>query len=63
MVTYKIKSKENSMWELSTATDRKSPIWYYMKYLSDLEIWMKPDLPPGMAPWINDSDKREYDEI
>jgi hypothetical protein len=55
-------SKENPVRELSTVTDKKSPIGHNMKHLSDSEILKKPDLPPGIAPWLNDRDRKEYNE-
>jgi hypothetical protein len=33
-----------------------------MKHLSDSEILKKSDLPPGMAPWLNDRDRKEYND-
>jgi hypothetical protein len=55
-------SKENPVRELSTVTNKKSPIGHHMKHLSDSEILKKPDLPPGIAPWLNDRDRKEYNE-
>ena len=42
-------SRENPVRELSTITDEKSPIGYNMKQLSESEILVKPDLPPGIT--------------
>jgi hypothetical protein len=55
-------SKENPVRELSTVTDKKSPIGHNMKHLNYSEILKKPDLPPGIAPWLNDCDRKEYKE-
>ena len=56
-------SKENPVRKLFTITDKKSPIGYNMKQLSESEISVEPDLPPGISSWVNDRDKKEYDKI
>jgi hypothetical protein len=55
-------SKENPVRELPTVTDKKSPIGHNIKHLSDSEVLKKPDLPPGIAPWLNDRDRKEYND-
>jgi hypothetical protein len=55
-------SKENLVRKLFIVTDKKSPIDHNMKHLSDSKILKKPDLPPGIAPWLNDRDRKEYNE-
>ncbi len=40
-------NRENPVRDLSTITDEKSPIGYNMKHLSESEISVKSDLPPG----------------
>ena len=56
-------SRENPVREFSSITDEKPPIGYNIKQLSESEILVEPDLPPGISPWVNDRDKKEYDKI